>query len=64
MIALRERPAPLGAVPHPAVDLGGDHDLVTVGELGSARPRNSSLDPSEYTLAVSKKLMPASSAAR
>ena len=28
----------------------------------NARPRNSSLVPPEYTLAVSKKLMPASSA--
>ena len=60
-IALRDSPAPLGpgasarapwwrSRPRPA------------GEVAPARPTISSLVPSEYTLAVSKKLMPSSSA--
>ena len=53
------------ALAHPAVHLGGDDDLVALGvSSASARPVISSLVPSEYTLAVSKKLMPASIAWR
>ena len=45
-IALREDRA-VRAGPHPAVDLGGYHDLVAAGESLIARPRISSLLPSE-----------------
>jgi hypothetical protein len=45
------------------VHLGGEHDLVPAGEVVQrARPVISSLVPALYTLAVSKKLIPASTA--
>jgi len=45
-------------------DLRGEYDLLEIAIDRSARPVISSLTPSEYMSAVSKKLMPASKAAR
>ncbi|KQW04198.1 hypothetical protein ASD08_42705 [Streptomyces sp. Root369] len=62
MIALRDRPRPLGP------SLIGWRSFVAITTASrsakslSARPRISSLEPFEYMLAVSKKLMPLSSA--
>ena len=44
--------------------LGRHHDLVAMGEFGQQFPITSSDAPSEYMLAVSKKLIPASMASR
>jgi hypothetical protein len=49
---------------HPHKDLGRQDDLVARAKSLSACPVISSLRPDEYTLAVSKKLIPASSACR
>ena len=60
---LARQAAVVRAGPIGDVDLGGEHELVARGELRQgARPVTSSLTPSEYMSAVSKKLMPASTA--
>ena len=62
MIALRESPAPLGPGrirPWTLVAMTTSSRRVS---WLSARPTISSLEPSEYTLAVSKKVTPRSSA--
>ena len=63
MIALRDSPAALRPRRIGPCTLVAMHDLVTVGEVGERAARRSPrCVPSEYTFAVSKKLMPASSA--
>src|SRR5580693_5011164 len=62
MIALRERPAAFGPSRVGALSLVAITTLSRLVKSLSARPTNSSLPPFEYMLAVSKKLIPASSA--
>ena len=60
MIALRERPRPLGSGRIGLKTLVASTTSSRLAKSRSARPTTSSLAPSEYMLAVSKKLMPAS----
>ena len=61
-IALRDRPAPLAPLRIRPWTLVATTISSRSAKSLSARPTISSLVPSEYTFAVSKKLMPASSA--
>jgi hypothetical protein len=62
MIALRDRPAPLAPWRIRPCTFVAMTTCSRVVSLAIARPRTSSLDPFEYTLAVSKKLTPAARA--
>ena len=64
MIALRDKPAALGPLRMGAMSLVAMTTLSRLVKSFSAFPRISSLDPFEYILAVSKKLIPASIAWR
>ena len=61
-IALRDSPAPFGAGSHPAIDLGGDHDLVPPRKILDGATEDLLAVAKRIALAVSKKLIPASSA--
>ena len=62
MIALRDRPTAFGPLRIGPLTLVASTISSRFAMSASARPMNSSLVPIEYTFAVSKKLMPASSA--
>jgi hypothetical protein len=64
MIALRDSPAPFGPSCIRPCTLVASTISSRRAYSTSARPTISSLLPAEYTLAVSKKLIPASSACR
>ena len=62
MIALRDKPQPFGPWRIWPWTLVATTSSSRSANSASARPTISSLVPSEYTLAVSKKLIPASTA--
>ena len=65
MNVLARKPALVRVVAHRVEDLGGDDHRSRGGPKSfSARPSISSLTPTEYMSAVSKKLIPSSSARR
>ena len=64
MIALRDSPAPFGPGRIRPCTLVASTISSRRAKSFSARPVISSLDPAEYTSAVSKKLIPASIACR
>jgi hypothetical protein len=64
MIALRDSPVPFGSSRMVENTLVASTISSRLAKSLSARPVISSLDPSEYTFAVSKKLIPASRACR
>ncbi len=61
-IALRESPDPLASLRIAPCTLVAITTSSRRAMSATARPKISSLDPAEYTFAVSKKLTPASSA--
>ena len=63
-MCLRDRPRSFGALPLGKKTLVAMTTSSRFAKSRSARPTTSSLAPFEYMLAVSKKLMPASSASR
>ena len=64
MMCLRESPRSFGALPVGKKTFVAMTTSSRLAKSCSARPTTSSLTPFEYMLAVSKKLMPASSASR
>ena len=64
MIALRDKPRPLGSERIGKYTLVATTTSSRFAYSASARPSTVSLSPCEYMFAVSKKLMPCSSARR